>query len=120
MRTASHWGSGETTQCAISHARLRRHRPVGALPSSSFSGCSVASETVASPGNARPRIRGVHAAALLDVLNPLANIRLVLAGQVSLHELPQKLGRTVLVEIGRLGSSRNAWPDRDRRAGGSA
>ena len=44
------------------------------------------------------------AAALFDVLNPLANIRVVFARQVTFHELPQKLGRTVLGQVGGLGT----------------
>ena len=48
------------------------------------------------------RVGDFDAAGELDVVNPLANVVVVLAGEVALDELPQEVGRAVLFEVGGL------------------
>ncbi len=63
-------------------------------------------------------IRNVDSAGKLDVVNPLADVGLILAGEVPFHELPQEFGGPVLLEISRFRTFEIAGTDRGRRAVG--
>ena len=64
------------------------------------------------------RFDNIDAATQLDVFDPLANIVVILAGEISFHELPQKIGRAVVLQIGGFGARQTAAPDPGQPAGG--